>query len=247
MIKKFIALSGLPRSGSTLLSAILSQNPKIYSEGISALCQLMWDTQENYKDYEAVYANNRMWTIKNIVSAMPEAYYKHVDQPIIVDKCRSWTLPANMELLKNYIDKNPKVIVLERPIIEIVKSFVNIRKQNNWEGDLEARLLNDESEPIMRSYDGVKWAKANNNGEFLFIQYDDLVHNTKGVIEKIYKFCELKPFKHDLNNIINKHPQNDEIYNLIGLHDIRPTINKRYLDVVLTDATIKKCKAIDNS
>ena len=42
---KFVALSGLPRSGSTLLSSILSQNINIHAEGNSAICQLMWDAQ----------------------------------------------------------------------------------------------------------------------------------------------------------------------------------------------------------
>jgi len=42
---QFVCLSGLPRSGSTLLSAILSQNPLIHAEGNSAVCQLMWDMQ----------------------------------------------------------------------------------------------------------------------------------------------------------------------------------------------------------
>ena len=42
-------LSGLPRTGSTLLSAILYQNPKIHAEGNSGLCQLMWDLEVSCK------------------------------------------------------------------------------------------------------------------------------------------------------------------------------------------------------
>ena len=47
MIDKFIGLSGLPRSGATLLSAILDQNPEIHAEGSSAVCQLMWDVHKS--------------------------------------------------------------------------------------------------------------------------------------------------------------------------------------------------------
>ena len=59
MKKQFVFLSGLPRTGSTLLSAILSQNPKIYSEGNSAVCQLMYDMQQSciHKAKEQLIAN----------------------------------------------------------------------------------------------------------------------------------------------------------------------------------------------
>ena len=46
-MEQFVCLSGLPRSGSTLLTAILSQNPLIHAEGNSAVCQLMWDLHQS--------------------------------------------------------------------------------------------------------------------------------------------------------------------------------------------------------
>jgi len=244
---KFIALSGLPRSGSTLLSSILSQNINIHAEGNSAVCQLMWDMQQscNGNAKEQLLANNRNNTIKDLIASIPSIYYKDVKASIIIDKCRSWTLPDNMNMLYQYIGNNPKVIVLERPILDIVKSFVNLRKENNWQGNLEEGLLDDWSEPIVRSLNGVKWAKANNNGEFFFIQYDDLLHDTNSTIDKIYEFCELESFKHDFNNIVNKHPENDEVYGMLGQHDVRPTISKRNIDIKLSSSIVKKCKQLD--
>ena len=147
-------------------------------------------------------------------------------------------------MLNKYFKDKPKVLVLERPLIEIVRSFVALRQANNYQGDLEEGLLDTWSEPIMRSYEGVKWAKANNNGEFLFVQYNDLINNTKSTIDTIYRFCELECFEHDFNNIVNKHPENDEVYGMIGQHDIRPTINKRDLDVKLSKEIVAKCKSL---
>jgi sulfotransferase len=246
MIKKIIGLSGLPRSGSTLLSSILSQNPDIHAEGNSAVCQLMWDMQHscNGNAKEQLLANNRNKTGKDLISSIPSVYYKDVKAPIIIDKCRSWTLPDNMMMLYNYVDSNPKVIVLERPLIEVIKSFVNLRKENNWQGNLEKGLL-DVGYPIERSLSGIKWAKANNKGEFIFIQYDDLVSNPQNIIDSIYEFCGLKSYNHNFNNIVNKHPENDSVYGLLGQHDIRPTINKRNIDVKLSNSIIKKCKQLE--
>lgn len=247
MIKKIIGLSGLPRSGSTLLSSILSQNLNIHAEGNSAVCQLMWDAQCSVLGpaSQQLIASDRLDTGIELIKNIPNVYYKDIKASTIIDKCRSWTLPDNMAMLYNYIDSKPKVIVLERPIIDIVKSFVYLRKKNNWQGNLEEGLLDDWSEPIIRSLNGVKWAKKNNKGEFLFIQYDDLLHNTNSTINKIYEFCKLESFEHDFNNIINKHPENDEVYGMLGQHDVRPTISKRKLDVKLSDEIITKCKQLD--
>ena len=241
-----MGLSGLPRTGSTLLSAILSQNPEIHAEGNSAVCQLMWDMQCSIYGTanQQLIASNRLDTGIELIKNIPNIYYKDITASTVIDKCRSWTLPDNMAMLNRYFEHKPKVIVLERPLIEIVRSFVALRQANNYQGNPEKGLLDTWSEPIMRSYEGVKWAKANNNGEFLFVQYDNLLHDIKDVIEKIYKFCELESFEHDFNNIVNKHPENDEVYGMLGQHDIRPTINKRDLDVKLSKEIIAKCESL---
>jgi sulfotransferase len=246
-MKKFIALSGLPRTGSTLLSSILSQNPEIHAEGNSAVCQLMWDMQCSVLGTanQQLIASDRLNTGIELIKNIPNTYYKDVTASTVIDKCRSWTLPDNMAMLNKYFEHKPKVIVLERPLIDIVKSFVSLRLNNNWKGNPEEGLLDKWSEPIIRSYNGVKWAKENNHGEFLFVKYDDIVNDATETLKKIYDFCELEYFEHNFNNIINKHPENDEVYEMIGQHDIRPTICKRDIKVKLSNETITKCKELD--
>lgn len=247
MFKKFIGLSGLPRSGSTLLSSIFSQNPDIHAEGNSALCQLMWDLQQSCRGFanEQLVVTNRLTTEKDVVSALPYQYYKDVKASTIIDKCRSWTHPLNVEMLYRYFDQKPKIIVLVRPVLEIVRSFVALRIKNNYQGNLEEGLLQPNSEPIMRSLEGVRWARLNNNGEFLFINYHDLVDNTKDTIDKIYEFCELDSFEHQFDNIVNMHPENDDMYILNYQHIVRPQIGYRQHDIILSDEIIERCKHLD--
>ncbi len=225
----FVALSGLPRTGSTLLSAILSQNPEVHAEGNSAVCQLMWDMQQSCEggSSQQLVANRRYADQDALVGSIPAIYYRDVKSTHIVDKCRSWTLPANMAMIRRYITDEPKVIVLTRPVDEIVKSFARLREANGWTGDLEEGLLDPGSEPIMRSLDGVTLARESNTGEFLFVEYADLIGDTQGVLDRIYEFCEWEPFTHDLNNIVNRHPEDDNVYGLKGMHDIRSTIGAR--------------------
>lgn len=228
-MKNIYFLSGLPRTGSTLLSSILDQNPDIHAGGNSPVCQLMWDMQVSceIKANEQLMANNKIFFQDDFIKKIPEIYYNDVLENNIIDKCRSWTLPENIKMIKRYITKNPKIIVLTRPIKEIVRSFVKLRKDNGWVGDLESDLLIEGTEPIMRSLNGVNWAKQNNSGEFLFIEYSDLVDYTGDVVEKIYDFFEIERFDHDFNNIKNNYPENDLFYGLVGMHDIRSTISRR--------------------
>ena len=232
----FIALSGLPRTGSTLLSAILSQNPNIHAEGNSAVCQLMWDMQVSCEKSEQLQASpSRKFLDQDaLVSAIPQIYYRGITAEYIVDKCRSWTLSPNMEMMRRYITKQPKVIVMLRPIDEIIESFEKLYRSNNSDKNTSS-LLEARSEPLMRSLEGVEQAQENNNGEFLFIEYHDLVNNTVEVINTIYRFCELKIFRHNFQNIVNKFPEDDEVYGLKDMHKIystiRPQIQSRSLEV----------------
>ena len=182
-----IFLSGLPRTGSTLLSAILSQNPEIHAEGNSAVCQLMWDAQQSCERSEQLAANNRQATQDALVASIPAIYYRDVRARHIVDKCRSWTLPDNMKMIRRYITDDPKVIVMIRPLDDIVASFVRLRKANGWTNG-DAGLLDPMSEPIMRSQFGVEYARATNSGEFHFIQYADLVADPAAVLLSLYDF-----------------------------------------------------------
>lgn len=226
----FVALSGLPRTGSTLLTSILSQNPEIHAEGLSAVCQLMWDMQVSCSsDFsaKAMAANRRTTTHDDLVRAIPAIYYKDVKARHIVDKCRSWTLPDNVAMLRRYVTDDPKIIVMVRPVEDVVRSFVELRKHNGWQGDPEADLWEPNTEPLTRPLMGVEYARAHNNGEYLFVEYDDLVDDTAGTIQRVYDFCGWEPFEHWFTGITNPHPEDDTVWDFPGLHDIRPEIGRR--------------------
>lgn len=227
----FIALSGLPRTGSTLLSAILDQNPEIHAEGNSAVCQLMWDMQQSceFSASEQLQSNGRQLDQDFLISSIPAIYYRNVKAMHIIDKCRSWTLPDNMKMMRRYITNDPKVIVMTRPIEEIVESFVRLRKANGW-GDPNFGLLEPMSEPIMRSQFGVEYARETNNGEFYFVEYADLVSKPADTLLGIYKFLNLEYFIHDFENVINAHLEDDTVYGLIGMHDIRKKVSQNNIN-----------------
>ena len=149
-------------------------------------------------------------------------------------------------MIYKYLNPYPKVIVLVRPIDEIVKSFVALRQRNGWTSDFEKDLLTQE-EPIIRSLKGITNARRTNSGQFLFVTYNELVNDTKNTISKIYEFCGWDSFEHDLENIINQHPEDDSVYKLSGQHEIRPSISLRDLDVTLTQHTLDICQHLNKN
>lgn len=188
----------------------------------------MWDMEQSCKFNcgEQLQANNRHTTIYELVASIPATYYKHVTRPIVFDKCRSWTLPANQDLLRRFVTDTPKTIVLTRPVDEIVVSLADLHERNGKPFDQSA-LLREGSEPLMRSLYGVESARKVNRGEFLFVSYDELVNDTNAVLDQVYDFISEKRFSHNLENIVNHNPEDDSVYGLNGMHDVYPTIIKK--------------------
>jgi hypothetical protein len=167
-----------------------------------------------------------------------------------VDKCRSWTIADNVTLLQKYIDPAIKIIVLERSVTAIMKSFMKLCQNNNWSEayihEILKALLLPNAEPIMRSISGINLAKKNNAANtFLFIQYDDLIAQPSATFERIYTFCGWEPFAHQFTDVVNAHPENDAFYKLEGFHTIRSSLSKELNTVSLPPDIAAKCKQID--
>jgi hypothetical protein len=209
----------------------------------------MWDMQYscNTNSKEQLYSNHRLPTAKRLISAIPHVYYEGISEKVVVDKCRSWTLEPNIQMLRDYIDPNVKVIVLERSITEIVKSYVKLYHDNGvYNEEKEAALVVPGSEPVMRSLAGVLSARENNqNGTFLFIQYDDLISHPKKTMEKIYTFCGWEPFEHDFEKVEVKYTEFDDVYHLPGQHVVREKIGKVSNITLLSQALADQCRKID--
>lgn len=245
-------ISGLPRTGSTLLSAILSQNNNIHAEGNSALCQLIWDTHVSCQvnSQEQLIASGRTEIERSLIQSVAQIYYKDTAALHIFDKCRSWTNPYNLSLAKNLLTESPKIVVLIRPVEEILKSFLYLYVKNNLDPtEFEEAFFNPNSEPLMRSLDGVKYAMDNNNGEFIFIKYSELVYKPKETIESIYLFCGIEEYQHDFQDIYVKQPEQEMAYNLLGLHDVRPAIgiDTKELDIPISDEALQVCVQLNSS
>lgn len=236
MTKSFYYLSGIPRSGSTVLATIISQNPKIYTTPTSPMLDLVQLTAENWSRVSATQKLHHPDQLKNILHGIFNSSYKHVEQPIILDKHRAW--PRNIPLIFNITGRRPKIICTVRDIPEVLASFISILEKNgNSYIDNELRALNKpvtnaaRCRQLWEKYVSTPWTSLKlgyetNRDCLHFVDYKEITETPEQAIDGIYKFLELKPFKHKFAELNNPQPENDESYGIKGLHDVRPVLKR---------------------
>ena len=118
-MKQYYFISGLPRSGSTLLSAILRQNTEFYADISSPLEVLTGCTIDIITGAEC----NLDFTVnqrKNLLYGIFDGYYQHIEKPVILDTSRSW--PKKTNLLKELFPYT-KILCPVRDVVSILNSF----------------------------------------------------------------------------------------------------------------------------
>ena len=103
-------ISGLPRSGSTLLSAILRQNPDFYADISTTLESLVGTTIKIISEGESNLVITE--AKKKLLHGIFDGYYKHLDKPVIFDCSRSngqklykFGKAAGISIYKNFMSR----------------------------------------------------------------------------------------------------------------------------------------------
>lgn len=126
MIQKTIHfVSGLPRSGSTLLCNLLAQNPRFHATATSAILDVMFAVRNQWDklvEFQAAVdkAANEAAKLR-VLRGILQAYYDEVTLPVIFDKSRSWL--AHLELAEAVLGDKAKVLVPVRDVRDVLSSF----------------------------------------------------------------------------------------------------------------------------
>jgi sulfotransferase len=265
--KVFYFMAGLPRSGSSLLSAILNQNPKIYSGPNSPVVGLMVAIENMLSNDEHFLAHPKPEQAKEIISNIITHYYSDVKTPIVIDKNRGWTDRAHY--ISGYFGIEPKIIVPVRDMTEILASFLAMHKRNGFEvngkvnfideilikmgaplNDVErCKMLSGPNGIVGQSYDSLKKALIEGRQKQLhFVEYTDLINDPKNTLKKLYEFLNEEPFEHDFSNIKNDLKLNDaQVYGLADMHEVRSELKNRKIDPqeILPEEVYKLCQSAE--
>ena len=230
-MKNIYFLSGLPRSGSTVLAAILSQHPSLHTTSTSNLLDTLVGTLRAWADS----LNTRAQTdqakeedkIRNILKNVCETQYADVNKPIILDKARGWADDTNIRTMSKVFDYKPKIIATVRNVEDCAASFVRIAKPK----DLDHFLLKDDLiKHLKESYQTFEKGFVFAPECFLIVDYDDLMNDPKKELKRVHEFLELPDFEYDLNAIdgTNLQERDEEVWEVKGLHDIQPKLGYQH-------------------
>lgn len=232
-MKKYHFITGLPRSGSTLLSAILKQNPFFHASITDPLATMVKGVIETSQNGPGIKYEVPLQRRTNILKGLFDGYYKDVDKPVIFNTNRAWTL------LTPQIDTvfpESKFIVCVRDIKWILDSFEIAHRKN----PLTTSTINggtigtvySRCESLMTNegiigfpYIGIKQAITGNEKHKLFlIEYDKLCKNPEAVLRALYAFIGEPFFKHDFNNVEGSWDEYDSEIG-ISLHTVRKQVS----------------------
>ena len=264
MGKQYHFLSGLYRSGNTLLSAILNQNKQIYVSSLSPVNEYMWQCFSASQYNENAILNSNKDRDKKFISSILSTYYSDIEKPIIFDRSKSWMTPDNVDMIKNFVGTESKIIFTIRPIAECVASLINIDKENLLDQMEMQDFVTDNSisendnlvnymisyHPLftLNNFAHTVYELYKNKNFIHIVRYEDLTNDTYNTLDKIYNFLQLERYNHDLTNI-----QSLDFYNyknvkvLPNMHDIRKNISKSFTDPtkIISEESIKKCNKHD--
>lgn len=264
MDKTFHLMAGLPRSGSTILTAILNQHPDLYVSPQTDLLQMLYTLHKDIPTYESFNAELRSAGYENVLKKLPYTFYEDINKSVIIDKNRGWGTPYNFDNLSKFMNSDVKVILTLRPILEVLASF--IRKANkNPNNYIDSAMANTDFFPsyyrniqdarcdyLMRPNGDIDKSLLsifnlikNHKDKVKVVWYSDLISNPDTTLDSIIKFLNLSKFQFNLNSIKETDKHNDiNAFGIKDLHTIKSTLStsKRDPSKVLSDYIINKYK-----
>jgi len=244
MEKTIHFVAGLPRSGSTLITNILKQNPKVHGESVSSLSSIFGSINASWSSMETNQEYNNTDAKVGVLKSVLQGYYSHIDRPFIIDKDRGW-IPL-LPQVEATLDRKVKIIVCVRNPAEILTSFEKLRKENPLFFTKADSSLREGSNIASRAYfyagpEGPMGLSHRNIKDaitmgyldrFLFIDYNRFCNSPKSQTKRIYEFLELPKFEHDFEKIVQTENYNDLAVGLPNLHKIKPSLDRTTVNCV---------------
>ncbi|OXJ22442.1 sulfotransferase [Burkholderia sp. HI2714] len=240
----FHFISGLPRSGSTLLAALLKQNPRFHAGMTSpvggiflALLEAMSDRVE-----ASVFLDND--ARHRILRGFVMNYFSTSNARVIFDTNRFWC--SKLPTLR-LLFPQAKVIACVRDTSWIIDSFERLVNRNALQpsgvfnfaasGTVYSRAsaLASSDGTVGFAYDALREAFYGEHAQsMLLVQYDTLTSNPKKVLSAIYDFIGEPWFEHDFDNVeFDEGDAYDGRLGTPGLHAVGRKVRATPRDTIL--------------
>ena len=250
-MKNFNIITGMPRSGSTLLCNILSQNPDFYAGATSPLPEIlgiMINKFSNSIEIQGAMTIDKTGTtekLNRMLMGVIDAWYADQDG-VVFDKSRGWSFYANM---LNDLYEDIKIIVTVRDLRGV---FGSVEKQHRKTPMFD--LANTPTEKTILNRADVMFANDGMIGQCAVGLQDLMARSASNVyvlnfeaftvdpstkIKEIYNFLGIDHFDHDFVNIenVSNEPDAQWLHKFphLGEGEVKPTDRKQWKDYLTPD------------
>lgn len=236
--KRIHLISGLPRSGSTLLANILAQNPRFHTTATNGIADVLFGVRNQWNKLVEFRAHPDEEAKKRVLRAILHAYFADIDRPVVFDKSRSWV--SLLEMAEEALGYTPKVLVPVRDIRDILASFEKLWRKNAASRQIEQEGSNylkfqtiegrcsvwmQGDQPVGLAYNRIRDAVVRGHLSHMhFVEFDGLTRDPEVTLRDIYTFLGEAPFDHDFTHVEQVTWENDNVHGIEGLHDIRSKV-----------------------
>lgn len=235
-VRKYHFISGLPRAGSTLLAALLRQNPRFHAGMASPVAALFTGMLNQFSAGSEFASMIDIELRRRLLRSLFDTFYAEKSQrEVVFDTSRAWCarMPAILDLFAD-----AKVIACVRNVAWVMDSIERLYRANPYEN---TKLFNDENErsTVFSRVEtlaqrnrlvGYAWSalKEAYYGEharsLLLIEYELLSQAPEKCLRLVYDFIGEPWFEHDFDNVQYDAPEFDQALGLSGLHKVRPKV-----------------------
>ncbi|WP_245424221.1 sulfotransferase family protein [Methylovirgula sp. 4M-Z18] len=233
--RRFHFISGLPRSGSTLLSAILSQNPR-FQASMSSPLGSMFDTMlgelSDHNEYSVFITNDQR---RRILKGLFDGYYgPEFGAGVIFDTNRVWC--TRLEALRQLFPHS-KIIACVRHVSWVIDSIERLVRRNIFQpsgifnykpgGTVYSRAegLAKGDGLVGFAHNAVKQAfYSDDPSNLMLLRFETLTNEPARAIAAVYNFIGEPAYSHDFNNVQYEADAFDRRLGTPGLHTVRPKV-----------------------
>lgn len=252
----FHFITGLPRAGSTLLAALLRQNPRFHAEMTSGLGSLVNGAMQIMSPGSETALTLEQTQREDILRGLFHNYYASLtDRPVIFDTNRIWS--ARLPLLQSLFPES-RVIACVRDLSWVVDSLERQVRHNPYHftrlfGPHNQGTVYSRAEALMqhealvgRAYTGLKEAFYGEQAKsLLIVEYELLARAPEKVMPLIYDFLGEPAFEHDFDNVEYDAPDFDEALGVSGLHKVRPKVELQSRRTLLPPDLFKRFQGME--
>lgn len=236
-------ISGLPRSGSTLLAALLRQNPRFeagMSGPLAGLFGALVGQMSARNEYSVFIDDARR---ERVLRGLFDSFYADCRAEVIFDTSRGWCgwMPAIAKLFPD-----AKVIACVRDVSWIIDSIEKLVQRNVFSpssifGYTSGGTVYTRANAVVAAdgmvggpFDALKQAcYGAQRDRLLLVQYETMTTDPARTLRAIYDFLGEPPFAHDVGHVDYDVTEFDKRAGTPGLHTVRGTVRAEPRETLL--------------